>query len=316
MVLETVTGPIDTSSLGLTLVHEHMQVSREVVTSQFPHLYDREFMLKTVVARVAKARSLGVTTICDPTVMGIGRDVRFVRDVAEATGMQMVVATGIFTEAELPPYFASRSIDHMVEAFVRDIEVGIQGTDIRAAFLKCATDVAGLTPDVEKVLRATARTHRRTGVPIMTHTDPSNRSGLIQQDIFEDEGVDLSRVIIGHCGDTEDLDYLERIAERGSYLGMDRYGMSDVLPTARRNAVVIKMSRRGYVNQMMLSNDSVSVWDVSISPELAKMREHWHLNYLLEDVVPELVSLGMSGDSVNRILVGNVQTWFEHDGPY
>src|SRR5581483_11816007 len=103
---------------------------------------------------------------------------------------------------KLPPYFATRSADALADAFVHDIDVGVQGTSTKAAFIKCATDVAGVTPDVEMVLRAAARAHRRTGVPIMTHSYPPNGSGLEQQRIFAEEGVDLGRVQIGHSGDT------------------------------------------------------------------------------------------------------------------
>src|SRR5205823_9778920 len=127
--------------------------------------------------------------------------------------------------------------------------------------LKAATDAPGVTPDVEKSLRAVARAHRRTGAPILTHSYPTNQSGSHQQDIFESEGVDLSRVLIGHSGDTDDMAYLERVAERGSYLGMDRFGMDDYLSHERRLAAVVELCRRGFAAQVMLSQDHVCVMD-------------------------------------------------------
>ena len=127
-------------------------------------------------------------------------------------GIKVVVATGLYTFNDLPTYFQVRDVDEMADLFVSDITEGIQGTDVKAAVLKCATDAPGVTPGVEKVLRAVARAHLRTGVPISTHTHAAMRRGLEQQDIFESEGVDLRRVIIGHSGDSEDLDYLTKLA--------------------------------------------------------------------------------------------------------
>src|SRR5215467_553844 len=120
----------------------------------------------------------------------------------------------------------------MVEMFVRDIREGIADTGIKAGILKCATDEPGVTKDVERILRATAQAHRRTGVPISTHTHAQRRVGLDQQRIFREEGVDLSRVDIGHSGDTTDLDYLEKLIAAGSYIGMDRFGIDTILPFA------------------------------------------------------------------------------------
>src|SRR4029077_19124371 len=111
----------------------------------------------------------------------------------------------------------------MVDMFVKDIEEGIADTGGKAAILKCATDRPGVTPGVERVLRAVAQAHLRTGVPISTHTHAATERGLEQQRICAEEGVDLSRVVIGHSGDTTDLDYLEELIGNGSYIGMDRF---------------------------------------------------------------------------------------------
>ena len=100
--VQSVTGPIRTADLGFTLVHEHLRTRREAVYTQFPHLYDDEAGFRTAVARVSDVRSKGVRTICDPTVMGLGRDVAFLRRVAEATGMQIIAATGYTRSTNCP----------------------------------------------------------------------------------------------------------------------------------------------------------------------------------------------------------------------
>ena len=127
---------------------------------------------------------------------------------------------------------------------------------MKAGILKCATDHPGVTPAVEEVLRAVARAHRATGVPISTHTEPATRRGLEQQKVFESEGVDLSRVVIGHSGDTADLEYLEELLARGSYLGMDRFGLYGILSFEERVRTVVELCERGHVERLVLSHDA------------------------------------------------------------
>ena len=239
--VQTTGGPVDVGDLGLTLIHEHLRVRSDAVVAAFPHVYDEDFEYARAIEFVSDAVDRGVKTICDPTVMEMGRDVRFMQRAAEQTGVQLVVATGIYTYHYLPPHFQNRDIDYMVDLFVRDIEVGIQGTDVRAAFVKCCTDHQGVTDDVEKVLRAAAKTSNRTGRPIMTHSHPQSGQGLKQMEIFEDEGVDPAKVLIGHTGDTDSLEYIEELLGHGPFIGMDRYGLDMILPTEQRNATVVEL---------------------------------------------------------------------------
>src|SRR4051794_23761036 len=155
--VETVTGPVDLDDLGITLVHEHLKLRSAPVPEEFPHLYDDDDAFRRATEVAAGLVAQGVKTICDPSCMYHGRDVRFVKRVAEESGLQVVPCTGIYTYTEIPHYFQNREADDMAEVFVHDIDTGIQGTDIKAAFLKCAVDEPGLTDGVEKVLRAAAR---------------------------------------------------------------------------------------------------------------------------------------------------------------
>src|SRR5579863_7601472 len=134
-----------------------------------------------------------------------------------------------------------------------DVTEGIAGTGVRAGILKCAVDEKGLNPGLEMVLRAVARAHLRTGVPISTHTHAATRRGLEQQRIFQEEGVDLSRVVIGHSGDSTDIAYLEELIAQGSYIGMDRFGIDMLLPFADRVNTVAVMCERGHADKMVLS---------------------------------------------------------------
>src|SRR6185369_6780755 len=181
--VETVTGPVESSELGTTLIHEHLRTRDEAVHEQFPRakssggIPEREHPgdgSEAAIEVATAAVELGVRTICDPTAMFLGRDVEFMRRASEQTGLQVVPCTGIYTYDHLPPYFVSRDADQIAELFVADIEQGIQGTEIKAGFIKCAADEPGLTENVEKVHRAAARASIRTGAPIMAHSRPAS----------------------------------------------------------------------------------------------------------------------------------------------
>jgi phosphotriesterase-related protein len=204
----------------------------------------------------------------------------------------------------------------MTEMFVKDIEEGIADTGVKAAILKCATDYQGLTPGVERVLRAVAQAHRQTGVPISTHTHARTKRGLEQQRIFEEEGVDLSRVIIGHSGDTTDLDYLEELTSRGSYLGMDRFGIDSLLPFEDRVTTVARMCERGQADKMVLSQDAACFSDWFPEETVGAMLPNWHYLHIHNDVIPALKQRGVTDQQITTMLVDNPRKIFERQGSY
>ena len=236
----TVTGSIDTAELGPTLMHEHVFVlSPEIIQNYGDTYWDAEERIADAVSKLNDLASRGIRSIVDPTVIGLGRYLPWVQRVAEQVELQIVAATGLYTYNDVPFFFHYRGLlfdtdpDPMVTFFVKDITEGIAETGVKAGIIKCATDADGLTPGVERVLRACARTHRETGVPITTHTDAGSFRGRDQQRVFAEEGVDLSRVVIGHSGDSQDLDYLRELMDKGSMIGMDRFGIDVYLPTER-----------------------------------------------------------------------------------
>jgi phosphotriesterase-related protein len=313
--INSVTGPIDTTALGFTLMHEHVNVLTESVIQNFPHLWDRDARLQQAVADLTAAKAHGVTTMVDLTVLGLGREVSFVRDAARASGMQIIGATGLYTYDELPRYFLGRDVDHMASLFVRDIEVGIQNTDVKAAILKVATDEQGVTTGVEKVLRGVARAHRRTGVPISTHTHAPTERGLDQQRIFAEEGVDLRRVVIGHCGDTEDVGYLEKLIAAGSTIGMDRFGLDMILPTERRVATIVKLCERGHAGSMVLSHDTMCYIDW-FPMEMRAALPNYHYLHIPDAVIPALRDAGVPEDQIRAMTIDNPRRIFEAQGAY
>jgi phosphotriesterase-related protein len=175
--VQTVQGAVDADELGLVLAHEHVRFRDEAVANEWPGRYDEQLELDAALVAVTAAKEKGVQSIVDPTAMFGGRDVNFMKQVAEQTGVRIIACTGIYSYDYLPHYFENRDVDVMADHFVEDIEIGIQGTDIRAAFLKCAADAPGVTEHVEKIHRAVARASVQTGAPIMAHSMPAVATG-------------------------------------------------------------------------------------------------------------------------------------------
>jgi phosphotriesterase-related protein len=205
--------------------------------------------------------------------------------------------------------------DPMIDMFVGDITGGIAGTGVRAAFLKCAIDEPGMTPDVERVLRAVARAHRHTGAPITVHTHPGTKQGLEAKRILDEEGVDPRRVVLGHSGDTTDADHLSELADAGFLLGMDRFGLDLILPFTDRVDIVAEMVRRGYAGQLVLSQDACCYIDW-IDPALKAAVPNWNYLHIHRDVLPALGERGVSDEQIRQMLVDNPRRYFETVGPY
>ena len=313
--VQTVQGAVDAHELGVTLAHEHVRFRDEAVAGQFPGRYDEQLELEAALVAVKAASECGVQTIVDPTAMFGGRDVRFMKRVADETGVRIVACTGIYSYDYLPHYFENRDVDVMADHFVEDIERGVQGTEIRAAFLKCAADAAGVTEHVEKIHRACARASVQTGAPIMAHSMPAVATGPRQVEIFEQEGVDLSRVQIAHCGDTDDVEYIEGLLVKGVYVGLDRYGLEMYLPIDRRNATAAELLRRGHAERLIVSQDFCASIDW-FPPEAAEAFEAdgsirgWSMTLVFDEVVPWLREQGVMDDAVfDTIFVHNPRRW-------
>ena len=313
--VQTVQGAVEADELGLTLVHEHVRFRDEAVAAEWPGRYDEQAELGAALEEVNAAKARGVKTIVDPTAMFGGRDVRFMKRVADETGVQIVPCTGIYTYDPLPQYFQNRDADAIADHFISDIQGGIQGTDIRAAFLKCAADAPGVTENVEKIHRAVARASLQTGAPIMAHSMPAVATGPRQVEIFKEEGVDLGRVQIAHCGDSEDVGYIEGLIEQGVYVGLDRYGIEIILPIEKRNATTAELLRRGHAERLMISQDACATLDW-YPPEMDAMLRsqgavhNWTMTLVFDEVVPALREQGVLDDeSFNTIFVENPKRW-------
>jgi phosphotriesterase-related protein len=311
--VETVNGPIDVQELGFTLIHEHFRTADEGVRFQFPYLYDEQAEWDAAIADANAVKGHGVKTVVEPSALFLTRDAAFSKRIADESGLQVVLATGVYTYDHLPQPLMNRNEDELADVFVHEIEHGIQGTAIKPAFIKCAADEPGLTPNIEKVHRAAARASIRTGKPIMAHSRPASGTGPEQMRIFAEEGVDPAKVQVAHTGDTDDLDYIERLLETGCWIGMDRYGLDIFLPIEPRNATVIALLERGHADRMFLSQDycsSIDWFPIEVQPALKEnMVPKWSMTLLFDEVIPELKARGMTDEQLDQMMVENPKRW-------
>ncbi len=322
--INTACGPVETAELGATLMHEHVFVLSTEIMQNYPEAWgDEEQRISDAIARLNELHATGVKTIVDLTVVGLGRYIPRIKRVAEQTAVNIIVATGVYTYNDIPFYFHFQGPgtvlggpELMTGMFVRDIEQGIADTGVRAGILKCATDEPGVTKGVERVLRAVAQAHRQTGVPISTHTHAHTRRGLEQQLIFQSEGVDLSRVVIGHSGDTTDIDYLEELIANGSYIGMDRFGIDTLLPFEDRVKTVAVMCERGHADKMVLSHDAACFNDWLPERALPAVLPNWHYLHIHNDVIPALKAQGVTDGQIWTMMTDNPRQIFEKQGAY
>jgi phosphotriesterase-related protein len=297
-VVQTARGPVDAADLGFTLMHEHLFLKSPSLHDQWPHLEDLDARADDVARSVREAGVVGVRTIVDCTAPNMARDVPRLLRIASQVNVNIIFATGLHPHFPVPyplVYRAPREEldpDRIAGLFIRDLAVGYGDTGIKAGIIKVGTD-----PEMDRanktVLRAAARAQLATGAPITTHTRAQAKAGLMQQDVFESEGVDLGRVVIGHCGDSTDLAYLTALCERGSFIGMDRFGL-DAPPWFRlsieqRIDVVVEMCRRGYARHMVLSHDSMCWCDFVTEEDKARLMPKSRLTTVSEEVVPVLL---------------------------
>ena len=314
----TVTGTVESAELGRVLVHEHVFVVNEEYRQNFQGDWDEEGKIADAVRDLNELKGLGIDTILDPTVLGLGRYIPRIQKIAAQTDLNIVVATGVYTYNEIPfqfhysgPGLLFDVPEPMTELFVKDLTEGIADTGVRAGFLKCAIEEQGMTPGVERVMRAVAQAHVRTGAPITVHTNPHTRSGLEAQRVLREEGVDLTKVVIGHSGDTTDLDYLAELADAGSLLGMDRFGLDVLLPFKDRVRTVVDLVERGYAEKIVLAHDASCFIDWFDPEAKRQVVPKWNFRHISEDVLPALRDGGVSDDDIETMLVANPRRYLE-----
>ena len=310
--INSVLGPMDTADMGFTLSHEHVLVSSAGIQQIYPEFIDRDGTIARGIADLKAAHAEGLRTIIDVTTIDLGRDIRMLEEVSRGSGVNIICATG--TWRDIPRVFWTATPDDIAPLYIREIQQGIEDTGIKAGVIKVANDMGGVTPEGEIILRAAARAHKATGVPISTHTWAPERVGEQQVAVFEDEGIDLNRVYVGHSNDTDDLDYLIGLLEKGVWIGLDRYpGRPEVLDWEARTLTAYRLIEAGYAHRIMLGHD----WSVALLialREARKARDEANPDgylFITRRVLPRLSELGASDDDIYKVMIDNPRRFFE-----
>ena len=312
-MINSVTGPIHAEDLGFTLMHEHVMVCGGGLYRSYPDLLgpNRE---ERAIAALKEAKAAGIDTFVDATTFDLGREPEFLARVSAASGVNIVNVTGWWLD--VPRFIRNVSPKQMAREFVRDIEEGFRGTDVKAGVLKCAADFEGVTPDLEIMARAVARAHNETGVPIMVHSYPTGQVARRQIAIFKEEGVDLERVKIDHSNDTTDTEYLKWILDQGCFLGLDRYPGYLVSPHMR--TVTMKaLIDAGYADRLCPAHDCICLHilneraDGTLPDEHAlALRNPDGFLYMHRHVIPDLRSMGVGEDTIDTLFVATPKRFF------
>lgn len=311
--INSVLGTIDSQQLGFTLMHEHVMVSAGGLYQSYPDLLgsDRE---ERAIQCLRNAKSEGIDSIVDATTFDLGRNAELLVKASRESGVNIINVTGWWLD--VPRFLWGVSANQMAREFIRDIEEGFRGTEIKAGILKCAADFEGVTTQLEIMTRAAARAHVETGLPIMVHSYPTGHVARQQIKIFKEEGVDLTRVKIDHSNDTTDIEYLKWILDQGCYLGLDRYPGRLVSPTMR--TVTLKtLIDEGYGDRLCPSHDCICLAVIKENPDGSMPAEHeFALHnvdqylYIKRHVIPDLLEMGVDEKTIDNLFVSNPQRFF------
>lgn len=310
-VINSVLGPLDTSRLGFTLMHEHVMSSTAGAYRDYPELLGENPVEKGVEA-LKKAKEGGVDTIVDMTTLDLGRDVTYLAEVSKKSGVNIIAVTGWWLDT--PRAFTGVSADQLSDLFVKEVTDGISGTRIKAGILKAAADIQGVTPALETVLRAVARAHHKTLAPIVLHSYSPGQVARQQIAILRDEGINLKRVKIDHSNDTTDVEYLTWILEQGCYLGLDRYPGRGTSPLARTKTLKALIDA-GYKDKLCISHDITAVRVMAANPEVpdeVRLRTNPHGYLYIKNVVfPQLKEVGVSDRVIRDLCITGPHNFFD-----
>lgn len=311
--IQTITGPKDTSELGPALNHEHL--SSAMGGMDRTGMYDQDAAVRRALECLRQAYEAGIRTVIDCTPVDLGRDAGLFARVAKETQVTVICATGLYRW--VPLSYNAWDADGAASFFLREINDGIEGGPIKPGIIKLAWDIEyqlePLRLQMEKMARGAARAAKAAGVPITCHTRPADYHGDRLLDIFEEEGLDLRAVTIGHTNDSTDIEYVKRLAQRGATVGLDRFSPRiDDAEKERRCRVALEMVEAGYAEQISLSHDAAA-YSLNGGPAGGGPRPEnpGAFRVVSETQIPWLRQHGVTDNQVDAMLVRSVRATFE-----
>ena len=315
--IQTTTGTAEPNELGRTLIHEHVLIGYPgwELDARAPKFKRNDAMIRAV-DQMHELQSHGVGTFVDPCPMDFGRDPVFLAELAQKSGMRIICTTGAYFEAEGNTYtFRHMPMEELVAIYIQEIEQGIGETGIKAGAVKIATG-DGVVSDYErKLVIAGARAAKATGVPVISHTQNAS-CGHDQIDLVTGEGCPAEQLVVGHSDGTTDFDYQKSLADRGAFVGFDRFGISLFQPDEVRIANIIKMIAAGHLTRVLMSHDSISCWlgrpfpYASSFEAMQEMLPNWRSNHIFKEILPKMRTAGVTEEQIETILVDNPKRLF------
>lgn len=282
---------------GMVYAHEHVPIDlSEVKQNEDCHLDTLDLVIDEFKDLYAK----GVRNVIDMTNRGMGRDIPYAQKVQDASGVNIVQSTGYYQDAFMPIEVFRMSVTQLAEQMMRDIQVGIKGTDVKAGVIgEIATTQGKWTAAEEKVFKAAVIAQNETGCPISTHTSIGTL-GHEQVRFFQREHADLKHIVIGHVDLSGSADYVLDMLKTGINVEFDTIGKNNYMPDATRVAMLKAIEEAGYTDQVVMSMDITR-------------KSHLKINggngyaYLLDNFVPQLRDGGVSEEFITKMLVDNPQ---------
>lgn len=302
----TVLGTIAPEAMGITQTHEHLFLDAMDHYKGYEFVIDDEDL---IAQEVSEFTSRGGKTICDVTLDEIGRNPPALARLSQRTGLNVIMGCGWYREFGYPKIVDELTSCQLADVLVKEIEVGVGDTGIRAGFIgEIGTGRHFIKPAEERVFRASALAQQRTGVAITTHTTRWGTLALEQIALLEEFGADLSRVIIGHLGDRIGVKHLLPIAARGVYLEVDNIGYLDYQPEWVRADNVAALVKEGFEDRVLLSEDICMLNHLKYAGGKG-------YGYLLGIFVPMLRERGVTDGQIHKMLVTNPARVFSRRRP-
>ena len=297
-MINTVLGEIESEALGSVLCHEHVAC--------FSHnmkqcLGDKWFNTEAVIERAVKLfkqakEECGVDTIIDGTPFDLGRDIDMMREVSKQSGVNIIASSGMYYSEE--PFLSGKSPEAFAQYFIDECKNGINGTDIKPCFLKCATSDRGITPTNKMLLEAMSIVQRETGLPMFAHNTHHIKSAYEQIKLFEENGVNLKQVVIGHCSDSHDINYLEDLLNKGCYLGFDRIYSNAYHEQAK---TMYELIERGWEDKLLVSHDYFAFIDFGNYTWESIQEADRDFTVVHKKLLPKLKKLGATDEQIFKI---------------
>jgi predicted metal-dependent phosphotriesterase family hydrolase len=320
-MIQTVTGQIPEDALGRTMMHEHLAPRGPMVEMPGRQPFLPSQTIEVMEREIGMLRNLGVATVVDVTPYGKGREPHVLRELASRTGMNVVAATGFYKEPACPAFAHQASTAELARFMIREIESGLDGTDVKPGIIKVGTSKGTITATERKILVAAAQAHRETGLPITTHTTLGTM-GREQVDLLLDNGVDPARVVIGHSDLNREPGYHLEILKTGATIGFDTIGKERFHYRRHHEAgyhryaylleeyhvsdddrlkALVELLRQGYASQIVLSSDIL--WSEGLANQATI--GSWGYSYLCQRFLPRLLDAGVSADAIDTLLSAN-----------